>query len=78
MTAIRKVERESMLPDGVPSSAEFLYGNNIMTSHETCVIVDYTWTLSHFLQVTGQVEWADKIEQAIYNAGMGDITKDFR
>ena len=78
MTAIRKVERESMLPDGVPSSAEFLFGNNIMTSHETCVIVDYTWTLSHFLQVTGQVEWADKIEQAIYNAGMGAITKDFR
>ena len=78
MTAIRKVEQESMLPDGVPSSAEFLYGNNIRVSHETCVIVDYTWTLSHFLQVTGGAEWADKIEQAIYNAGMGAITKDFR
>ena len=78
MTAVRKVERESLLPDGVPSSAEFLYGNSIGTSHETCVIVDYTWTLSHFLQVTGQAEWADKIEQAIYNAGMGAITKDFR
>jgi hypothetical protein len=78
MTAVRKVERESMLPDGVPSSAEFLYGNGIGTSHETCVIVDYTWTMSHFLQVTGQAEWADKIEQAIYNAGMGAITKDFR
>ena len=78
MTAIRKVERESMLPDGVPSSAEFLLGNDIGVSHETCVIVDYTWTLSHFLQVTGKAEWADKIEQAIYNAGMGAITKDFR
>ncbi len=78
MTAVRKVERESMLPDGVPSSAEFLRGNRIETSHETCVIVDYTWTLSHFLQVTGEAEWADKIEQAIYNAGMGAITKDFR
>ena len=78
MTAVRKVERESLLPDGVPSSAEFLYGNDIGTSHETCVIVDYTWTMSHFLQVTGQAEWADKIEQAIYNAGMGAITKDFR
>ena len=78
MTAVRKVERESMLPDGVPSSAEFLLGNNIGTSHETCVIVDYTWTLSHFLQVTGQAEWDDKMELAIYNAGMGAITKDFR
>jgi hypothetical protein len=78
MTAIRKVERESMLPDGVPSSAEFLLGNGITTSHETCVVVDYTWTLSHFLQVTGEAEWADKMEHAIYNAGMGVITKDFR
>jgi hypothetical protein len=78
MEAVRKVERESMLPDGVPSSAEFLCGNNISTSHETCVIVDYTWTLTHFLQVTGQAEWADKLEQAVYNAGLGAITKDFR
>jgi hypothetical protein len=40
--------------------------------------VDYTWTLTHFLQVTGQAEWADKLEQAVYNAGLGAITKDFR
>lgn len=78
MTAIRKVERESMLPDGVPSSSEFLLGNDVGISHETCVIVDYTWTLSHFLQVTGEAEWADKLEKAIYNAGLGAITKDFR
>ena len=78
MTAIRKVERESMLPDGVPSSAEFLLGDDIDISHETCDIVDFTWTLSHYLAVTGEAEWADKIEKAIYNAGMGCITKDFR
>ena len=77
-TAIRKLESESMLPDGVPTSAEFLMGDNIHISHETCDVVDFTWTLSHFLTVTGQVEWADKIEKAIYNAGLGCITKDFR
>ena len=76
--AAQKVERESMLPDGVPSSAEFLYGSSIDVSHETCVIVDYTWTLSHYLRVTGDATWADKIEKAIYNAGMGAITKDFK
>lgn len=78
MTAIRKVERESMLPDGVPSSAEFLLGNDTYISHETCNVVDFTWTLYHYLAVTGEAEWADKIERAIYNAGMGAITKDFR
>ncbi len=78
MTAVRKLERESMLPDGVPSSAEFLLGDNVSISHETCDIVDFTWTLSHYLAVTGEAEWADKIEKAIYNAGLGCITKDFR
>ena len=78
MTAVRKVERESMLPDGVPSSAEFLLGDDIDISHETCDIVDFTWTLSHYLAVTGSAEWADKIEKAIYNAGLGCISKDFR
>lgn len=78
MTAIRKVERESMLPDGVPSSAEFLLGNDIHHSHETCDVVDYTWTLGYYLGVTGEAEWADKIETAIFNAGLGCITKDFR
>ena len=78
MTAIRKIEQESLLPDGVPTSAEFLLGNDVDVSHETCDIIDFTWTLSHYLMVTGQAEWADKIETAIYNAGLGAITKDFK
>ena len=78
MTAIRKIEQESLLPDGVPTSAEFLLGNDVDVSHETCDIIDFTWTLSHYLMVTGQAEWADKIEKAIYNAGLGAITKDFK
>ena len=78
MTAVRKVERESLLPDGVPSSAEFLLGTDVDISHETCDVVDFTWTLSHYLAITGQAEWADKMETAVYNAGLGAITKDFR
>ena len=78
MTAVRKMEQESMLPDGVPSSAEFLLGTDVHHSHETCDVVDLTWTLHHYLAVTGEAEWADKIETAVYNAGLGTITKDFR
>ena len=78
LMAIDYLEMESMLPDGVPSSAEFLLGNDVDISHETCVIVDYTWTLSQFLSVLGEAEWADKMELAVYNAGLGAITKDFR
>ena len=79
VNAERKLTRDHMLPDGVPASAEALVGNeNIINSHETCDITDYTWTLEQFLLTTGDVAWADKIEKAVFNAGPGAVTKDFR
>ena len=78
LTAAERLEAEDMLPDGVYSSAEWLKGRDILHSHETCDIVDYTWTLGHFLRVTGDARWADRLEQAVFNAGLGAITKDFK
>ena len=78
LAAEERLEAEDMLPDGVFSSAEWLKGRDILHSHETCDIIDYTWTLGHFLRVTGDVQWADKIERAVFNAGLGTITKDFK
>lgn len=77
--AEEKLVRDNMLPDGVPVSAEYLIGNkNVINSHETCDIIDYTWTLGYFLATTGEAVWADKIERAVFNAGLGAITKDFK
>ena len=79
LNAEYKLTRDHMLPDGVPASAEALVGNeNIINSHETCDITDYTWSLIKFLTVTGDAKWADKIERAVFNAGPGAITKDFK
>ncbi len=79
LNASRKLDRDDMLPDGVPASAEALVGNaNIINSHETCDITDYTWTLGYFLRTTGDAQWADRIEKAVFNAGLGAITKDFK
>ena len=77
MNAERKLERDHMLPDGVPSSAEYTQGNDIDVAHETCDITDYTWSLGYFLTVTGQAEWADRIERAIFNAAPGAVTTNF-
>ena len=77
MNAERKLERDHMLPDGVPSSAEYTQGNDIDVAHETCDITDYTWSLGYFLTVTGQAEWADRIERAIFNAAPGAVTANF-
>lgn len=78
LNADRKMENANMLADGVNSSAEALAGNDPLASHETCDISDYTWSMGYFLSSTGDAQWADRIEKAIFNAGLGTITKDFR
>ena len=77
MNAERKMERDHLLPDGVPSSAEYTLGQDIDIAHETCDITDYTWSLGYFLTVTGEAEWADRIERAIFNAAPGAVTANF-
>lgn len=72
------LERWHLLPDGVPSSAEYTLGKDVDNSHETCDITDFTWTWGYYLAVTGQAKWADRIERAVFNAGLGCITKDFK
>lgn len=78
MHAHDKLYRYHMLADGVPSSAEFVQGNSSLAAHETCDISDYTWTAGHFLMATGCAQWADRIEKAVFNAGPGAVTKDFK
>lgn len=72
------LESANMLPDGVPSSAEWLVGQDPTHSHETCDITDYSWTMGYYLMATGDAQWADRIEKAVLNAGVGCVTKDFK
>ena len=74
----RKMEDLNMLIDGIISSSEGLAGVESLASHETCDISDYTWTIGYYLMVTGDASFADRLERAIYNAGFGAVTKDFK
>lgn len=78
VNAMKKLDRDHMLPDGVPSSNEFLAGKDPLQSHETCDITDYTWALGYLLMATGDAAWADHIEKAVFNAGPGAVSKDFK
>lgn len=78
INAMHKLDRDHMLPDGIPSSNEFLAGKDPLQSHETCDITDYTWTAGYLLMITGDGHWADKLERAIFNAGPGAVSKDFK
>ena len=76
--ANEKMEAANMLADGINSSTEALNGNDPLAGHETCDISDYTWTIGYYLMTTGDAKWADRIEKAIFNAGFGAVTKDFK
>lgn len=78
VNAFAKLDRDHMLPDGCPSSNEFLAGKDPIKSHETCDITDYTWAAGYMLMTTGEAGYADRIEKAIFNAGPGAISKDFK
>ncbi len=73
-----KMEEKNMLVDGIVSSSEGLAGVDPLASHETCVISDYTWAMGYYLMVTGDATFADRLERAIFNAGFGAVTKDFK
>ena len=75
---IEKMEKHHMLISGVPSSYEHFRGIHERAGHETCNIATLPYTYGYMLQITGEARWADKIEKAVFNAGIGSVTKDFK
>lgn len=78
VNAYQKVDRDHMLIDGIPSSAEALGGRLPIDRHETCNITDYTWSIGYLLMATGKAEYADRIERACLNAAPSAVASDFK
>jgi len=78
LNANRKLKRDHVLIDGVPSSTEHMRGIYSTAGHETCVITDYLWSLGFLLQATGDASIADDMEKICFNALPGAVTEDFR
>jgi DUF1680 family protein len=74
----KKVDRDQMLVDGVPSASELLRGKDWLDSTEMCDMIDYTWAIGYLFMATGNADYADKIERACFNAFPGAVEKDFR
>lgn len=75
--AYEKLDKMCMLVDGVHSSSEYIRGNDVLDSHETCDIADYTWAVGYLYQITKEAKYGDAIERACFNAAPGAIKKDF-
>jgi len=78
LNANRKLVRDHVLIDGVPSSTEHLRGIYSTAGHETCVITDYLWSLGYLLMTTRDAAMADAMERICFNALPGAVTSDFK
>jgi uncharacterized protein len=76
--AFRKAESDSLMPDGCLVSSEHLATTVFNSLHETCDITDWSWAFGYLLMAGGDAHWADRIEQMIFNALPGVLTKDFK
>ncbi len=77
MAAMQRVFKYHMLPDGTPSTAESLSGTGALDGHETCDIVEFNLSWGYLLMATGLGSFGDRIERALFNAGMGAIREDW-
>ena len=73
----KKLYNQARLADGLHSSSEHIHGKTALDMHETCDLTDHTWALAYLLQATGKTKYADQIEQVVFNALPGSVTKDF-
>jgi hypothetical protein len=78
LAAQQRIFDHHMLIDGMPSTQEMYAGTSAVHAHETCDITDHTWSWGYLLMATGEGVWADRIERACFNAGMGAIRKDWK
>lgn len=76
--AYKKVEADSLMPDGGIVSSESMSTTAFNSLHETCDIVDWSWSMGYLLMAGGDAHWADRIEQMTFNALPGAVTKDFK
>ncbi|NOR27727.1 MAG: hypothetical protein GQ540_04255 [Lutibacter sp.] len=78
LNGIKKAEKYNMLISGLPSSTEHFTGISELSGTETCNTAVFPHTFGYLLRITGDANLGDKIEKAVFNAGIGSITKDFK
>jgi uncharacterized protein len=75
---IKMMEKYDMLVCGLPSSTEHFQGISEVAGTEVCNTATFPYTYGYFLRITGEANLGDKIEKAVFNGGIGAVTKDFK
>ena len=71
------VEKNHLQPHGIPSSHEFLRGIGGFQASETCNVAGYAWSNMWLLRASGMAHYADRMEEAFYNAGQRMVSYDY-
>ena len=74
---LKKMEKYDLLVSGLPSSTEGLDGISELAATETCNTAVFPYTYGYFLRITGDAAYGDRIEKAVFNGGLGAVTKNF-
>lgn len=72
------MEKNEMQPYGLTSAHEQLGGVGPFSMTEMCNAVDYAWSATWLLRVTGKSKYGDWIERDFFNAGPGGVAPDFK
>jgi hypothetical protein len=78
LATIRWADQRHGLPFGLVSGEEFLAGIGATRNVETCNVAAGPWTFHWLLRITGEREWADRMEKVFFNAGPAPIARDFQ
>ncbi len=62
------LQQHYVLPNGAPSSNEYLHGIGAFEGSETCDISDFIWSSFWLARSTGEAKYGDRIEKAFFNA----------
>jgi hypothetical protein len=66
--AFEFMQQHFVLPNGAPSSNEYLHGIGAFEGSETCDISDFIWSNIWLARATGEAKYGDRIEKAFFNA----------
>ncbi|HVZ25800.1 MAG TPA: beta-L-arabinofuranosidase domain-containing protein [Sediminibacterium sp.] len=69
--------RYNGMPNGMFGADESLHGNNPTQGSELCTAVELMFSLENILAITGDAEYADRLERIAFNALPTQTTEDY-
>ncbi len=76
--AFRDIEVSHGQPHGLYGADEGMHGRDLDRGSELCTAVEMMFSLEKMVEITGDVDFADRLEKIAYNALPTQVTDDFK